>query len=176
MHYVEKSLTSKIYSKMHYFENKKTLYRLSDLESSNITNMSFRNEGMLKIKFLEILIKNISDTGNKKKMILSTLSCFYLFFFWQNVETWFSIIFKIFRFSDFSYISIRDECTRRNAHFFDVIVCTKIALKCIFCVWSAQMIYYGHTEHRNLHTRLFSMAFFVNLLISQKTVFFFFME
>ena len=52
-----------------------------------------------------------------------------------------------------------------------VVTLKKVILKCIFCAWSAHMIDYGHFEHKNFRTRLFSMPFFVNLLIYQKTNF-----
>ena len=66
--------------------------------------------------------------------------------------------------TDGVYEILIDVVVRHAPHFL-------YALKCIF-VCEAHMIDYGHTEYKNLRTRLFSMAFFVNLLISQKTVIF----
>ena len=83
------------------------LYRLSNIESSNITKMSFRDEGMLKIKCPWNLDNKYFVMGKNDFEIFFFVAKIFRFFsqnFEKNPEIFVSKIFRfsfVSRFSDF---------------------------------------------------------------------------
>ena len=90
---------------------------------------------------------------------------------------WFSRFFEIFNNTIFFILKKNIYMGKRRSMIFNIFyyfqdVCVrKTYYKVFFCERSEQTIDYGHFEQKILRARLLSMAFFVNILISEKIVF-----